>query len=109
MSRPVGPGGAGGGVAAAWVVPAVGAVLPLCSAATWVAGTLAAWHQNAEAGRAPFRLLLVLQAGRDGTESLWPGTSPTLVWTLTGCPDRRGGRPGARSGAAVGGAAAPGR
>jgi type IV secretory pathway TraG/TraD family ATPase VirD4 len=85
VSRPVGPGGAGGGgAAAAWVVPAVGAVLLLASAATWVAGTLAAWHHNTAAGRAPFHLLLVVQAGRDGTQTLWPGTSPTSVWMLTG-------------------------
>ena len=84
MSRPVGPGGAGSGAAAGWVVPAVGAVLLLASAATWMAGTLTAWQQNTAAGRAPFHLLLVVQAGRDGTQSLWPGTSPTSVWTLTG-------------------------
>ena len=83
MSRPVGPAGAGaGGAAAAWVMPAVGAVLLLASAATWMAGTVATWHSNPAAGRAPFHLLLVVQAGRDGTQTLWPGTSPTVVWTL---------------------------
>lgn len=82
MSRPVGPGGAGSGEAAAWVVPAVGGALLTASAAIWSAGTLAAWQHGDGAGRAPFSLLLVVQAGRDGTGSLWPGVSPTVVWTL---------------------------
>jgi hypothetical protein len=86
VTRPVAPAGAGSGTAAAWVVPAVGAALLLGSGATWVAGTVASWQQGTGtvtdsgavtgSGRAPFTLLLVAQVAREGTSSLWPGTSP---------------------------------
>jgi len=83
VSRPVGPGGAAGGNAAAWAVPAVGAVLLLASGATWLVGTaLSAW-QGTGTPRAPFGLLLIVQVVRDGAGSLWPGVSPTLIWAVT--------------------------
>jgi hypothetical protein len=90
VSRPIGPGvgGSGGlsGNEAAWVVPVVGGLLLLASAATWVGGTLAAQLADgvAPAPDAPFHPLLMVQILRDGTTSLWPQTSPALVWTLAG-------------------------
>lgn len=96
MSRPIGPGvGGSGGVSGnetAWVVPVVGGLLLLASAATWAGGTLAALLSEPASGAstpnpasepdASFHLLLVVQVLRDGTASLWPQASPTLVWAL---------------------------
>ena len=87
MSRPVGPGcggaGSGSGNEAAWIIPGLGALLLTSSVATWLGGTLAAQYVGAHTPRAPFSLVLVVQALRDGTESLWPAVSPTLVWGIT--------------------------
>ena len=88
MTRPIRPGGGvgagnGGGPEAAWIIPGLGALLLIGSAATWLGGTLAAVHAGAGTPRAPFSLALVVQVLRDGTGSVWPGVSPTLVWTLT--------------------------
>ena len=96
MSRPVGPGvGSSGGLSgneAAWVVPVLGGLLLLASAATWAGGTLAALLSEPASGApaptptsepdASFHLLLVVQVLREGTASLWPQASPTLVWAL---------------------------
>lgn len=88
MSRPVGPGsgGAGGGSGneAAWIIPGVGALLLITAVATWLGGTLAAAYSGTHTPRAPFTLVLFVQALREGTSSLWPGVSPGLVWGVTG-------------------------
>ena len=85
MSRPVTPGGgAGGGNEAAWIIPGVGALLLITSAATWLGGTLAAAHTGTGGPRASFSLALFVQVLRDGPDSRWPGVSPALVWGLTG-------------------------
>ena len=86
MSRPVTPAGGGvggGGNGTAWAVPAAAGALLLASGATWLAGTLAAAHAGTGNARAPFSVLLVVLALRDGPGSLWPGTPPALVWSLT--------------------------
>jgi type IV secretory pathway TraG/TraD family ATPase VirD4 len=89
MSRPIGPGAGSagsGGNGAAWIIPGLGALLLIASAATWAGGTLAAALTGPEpgAGRASFGLLLVVDVLREGTDSRWPGVSPTLVWSLAG-------------------------
>jgi type IV secretory pathway TraG/TraD family ATPase VirD4 len=86
MSRAVTPTAgafAAGGNGAAWVIPAVGAAVLLTSGAIWLAGMLAAAHTGTAGPRQPFHVLLVVQALQAGTGSLWPGTPPTLVWSLT--------------------------
>lgn len=87
MSRPIGPGHGGGGTLsgneAAWIVPAIGGVLLLASAATWLGGSLAAQVQRVPARPVRFSLLLVVEVLKDGTASRWPGVSPALVWGLT--------------------------
>ena len=85
MSRAVGPGsGAGSGTEAAWIIPGLGALLLITSVATWLGGTLAAAYTGTHSTRAPFSLVLFLQTLRDGTDSLWPGVSPALVWGVAG-------------------------
>ena len=89
MTRPIRPGGGigagnGGGPEAAWVIPGLGGLLLIGSAACWIGGTLAAAHTGAGTPRAPFSLTLIVQVLRDGTGSLWPGVATTVVWTLTG-------------------------
>jgi len=85
MSRPVTPGGGtGGGNEAAWIIPSIGALLLITSAATWLGGTLAAAHAGTGGPRASFSLALFVLVLRDGPDSRWPGASPALVWGLTG-------------------------
>jgi type IV secretory pathway TraG/TraD family ATPase VirD4 len=90
MSRPIGPGAGSGGNEAAWVIPGLGALLLIASAATWLGGTVAAALAGPEPGadtgarRASFGFALFVQVLREGTDSRWPGTSPTLVWSLAG-------------------------
>lgn len=86
MSRAVAPSAGAltaGGNGAAWVIPAVGAAVLLTSGAIWLAGMLAAAHTGTAGPRQPFHVLLVVEALQAGTGSLWPGTPPTLVWSLT--------------------------
>jgi type IV secretory pathway TraG/TraD family ATPase VirD4 len=87
MSRPIGPGQGGSGTLsgneAAWIVPAIGGVLLLASAATWLGGSLAAQVQRVPEQPARFSLLLVVEVLKDGTTTRWPGVSPILVWGLT--------------------------
>ena len=85
MSRPVRPGAAGaGGNEAAWIVPGIGAVVLLSSAATWLGGTLAAAWTGTGGPRAGFSPVLFGRVVGAGTASRWPGVSPTLIWVLTG-------------------------
>ena len=63
MTRPIGPGGGigagnGGGPEAAWIIPGLGGLLLIGSAACWLGGTLAAGHTGAGTPRAPFNLTL---------------------------------------------------
>jgi type IV secretory pathway TraG/TraD family ATPase VirD4 len=87
MSRPIGPGHGGGGSLtgneAAWIVPAVGAVLLLASSAVWVGGRIAGLVQHVSERPAQFRLLLIVEVVKDGTARRWPGVSPALLWTFT--------------------------
>ena len=88
MSRAVGPGsggaGAGSGSEAAWIIPGLGALLLITSVTTWLGGTLAAAYTGTQSPRAPFSLVLCVQALLNGTGGLWPGVSPALVWAVTG-------------------------
>jgi type IV secretory pathway TraG/TraD family ATPase VirD4 len=90
MSRPIGPGAGSGGNEAAWIIPGLGALLLIASAATWAGGTIAAALTGPEpgpdtgAGRASFGLVLFIEVLREGTDSRWPGVSPTLIWSLSG-------------------------
>ena len=66
------------------MIPGIGALLLIASVATWLGGTLAAASAGTDTPRAPFSLVLFVQAFRDGTGSLWPAVSPALVWGITG-------------------------
>ncbi len=84
MNRPVRPGAAGGGNEAAWIVPGIGAVLLLSSAAIWLGGTLAATWTGTAGPRAGYSPVLFVRVVAAGTASRWPGVSTTLIWALTG-------------------------
>ncbi len=90
MSRPIGPGAGSGGNEAAWIIPGLGALLLIASAATWLGGTVAAATTGPDTGAEPgegrtsFGFALFIQVLREGTDSRWPGVSPTLVWSLAG-------------------------